>query len=540
MDTPMDRRSDEERRLAESGHHCPSCDAAAHRRPEPAAGNALTRRALLQFGGALGVGALVAHSGIAGAARLAERAFDLSGATRTAAVWDPAWPPVRVVTRAGWGCDERRRESGQVYDAQIDKIVVHHTATPNGADAAATVRGVFNYHVSGEYIDIAYHWLIGPDGTVYEGRWARDYPNGTPHVGENEAGQNVRGGHALGHNTNTIGIALLGTFTSARPTDAAVRSLVRLIAWKCARWGIDPLGSTSYLNGFGQTETFPNICGHRDVRSTECPGNGLATLLPAVRGYVQHELQHGISGYWMIDRSGDFRRFGDVAKVGGPPVGGPNNWIDALGHPSGRGYWLLDSAGTVGAFGAAQHYGNLPAGSPAAVAMATTPAGKGYWIAGVDGRVSAFGRARSFGSVRAGSLSAPVRAIVPTPSGKGYHVVAGDGAVLSFGDALFRGSASRTELDSPVVGMARTPTGTGYWLVCRSGRVLPFGDARPLGWRPQREAVRGIVASLTGKGYAVFTRDGHLERYGDFPDHGDAQGLLGDTIGVAGRFAPVD
>ena len=77
------------------------------------------------------------------------------------------------------GCNEALRKPGQSYDSVVEKIVVHHTVTPNNpSDPAAVVRSVYEYNVSGVYIDIAYHFLIDQNGRIYEGRWAQNYPAG--------------------------------------------------------------------------------------------------------------------------------------------------------------------------------------------------------------------------------------------------------------------------------------------------------------------------------------------------------------------------
>ena len=101
----------------------------------------------------------------------------------------------RVVSRAAWGAHEglRRRPAG--YDATVRSVVVHHTATTaQGRTPAQQVRAIYEEQLSRGYGDVAYHWLITDDGTVFEGRWAQDYPVGQLHDGEDRHGNNVRGG----------------------------------------------------------------------------------------------------------------------------------------------------------------------------------------------------------------------------------------------------------------------------------------------------------------------------------------------------------
>ena len=92
-------------------------------------------------------------------------------------------PP--LVTRAQWGANEGLRKPGLSYDTSVSKIIVHHTGTPNDiTDYSGLCRSILANETAGEYIDIAYNWLIDPNGRIYEGRWAQDYPAGSPHTGE--------------------------------------------------------------------------------------------------------------------------------------------------------------------------------------------------------------------------------------------------------------------------------------------------------------------------------------------------------------------
>ncbi len=459
----------------------------------------LSRRAVLGIGGAAGAAAVVVPQlGSFGSARaLADD--QVAPAPRIARV--PDWPVPPVVTRAQWGADESIREGGQIYDDAVEKIVVHHTVTPNHpADPSSTVRGVYRYHVSGEYIDIAYNWVIDEQGRIYEGRWARDYPEGAAHTGELFSEQ-VRGGHAYMHNTRTIGIAMLGTWTTLAPPAPAVNALENLIAWKCARWGIDPRGSSSYLRSDGVAEVLPNIIGHRDVRATTCPGDPLLALLPDLRERVAQRMQGGNAGYWIASSAGGVVSFGDLPDRGDlVRLGVRGEVVGIAAHGSGRGYWLL----------------------------------------GDDGGIFAFGRATFFGSTGGMRLYRPMVGMAATPSGKGYWLVASDGGIFSFGDARFFGSTGGMRLDRPMVGMAATPSGKGYWLVASDGGIFNFGDAAFHGsaqsHRLSAPAV-SVMATSTGGGYAVLSRAGGVYTFGDAPYFGGSAGRLRDAVGFAGRLS---
>lgn len=193
------------------------------------------------------------------------------------------YPKPSVVTRTEWGCPDGQDNShGISAYTTVTHLIVHHTATPNDAtDWAAEVRGIWELHIfTNGWSDIGYNYLIDPNGVIYEGR---------------AGGDNVQGAHFSCANANTMGVALLGTFIEAAPTEQALASLKYLLAWKCNQRDIYPLGTT-FHGGTGLE--LRNISGHRDGNSalpnsgacskgTECPGDMLYSMLPAIREGVR-------------------------------------------------------------------------------------------------------------------------------------------------------------------------------------------------------------------------------------------------------------
>lgn len=191
----------------------------------------------------------------------------------------------RIIPRAGWGADESLR-----FDADGDEIwppeytepraqIVHHTVSANDpVDPAAVLRSILYLHaVTRGWGDIGYNMLIDHRGNVFEGRFGGERP-----------GRIVQGGHARQYNTNSIGVALLGTFTDAgvRPSAAAEAALVELLAAKGVRYGIDPQAPVT-LQG---TAFAHRVFGHRDAISTACPGQGLYDLLGGIRAAVARRM----------------------------------------------------------------------------------------------------------------------------------------------------------------------------------------------------------------------------------------------------------
>jgi uncharacterized protein (TIGR03437 family) len=185
------------------------------------------------------------------------------------------YPKPPVVTRTEWGCpDGQVTTHGSLSYTTVTHLIVHHTAMGNetpGSDWATIMRSIWNFHVFERgWADIGYNYLIDPNGVIYEGR---------------SGGDNVVGAHFSGVNGGTIGVAMLGTFTSATPTVEALNSLKKILAWKSDQRGLDPEGTSLHAASQLNLKT---ISGHRDgPGSTECPGDALYPLLPTIRKDVK-------------------------------------------------------------------------------------------------------------------------------------------------------------------------------------------------------------------------------------------------------------
>jgi len=452
----------------------------------------------------------------------------VSSTTTTTVKAKPKVAQPDIVTRAEWGADESIRKNNQKY-APITKLFVHHTVTsPDGEDPdpAATVRAIYAYHVQGNgWDDIGYNFLIDAQGRVYEGRWARDYAPGEKPTGEDLNENGVVGAHVLNHNTGSAGVAMLGDFSNGEPTPEARAALIKLMAWKADRHGIDVTASDPFTSSDGVVSTFPNLAGHRDAGQTECPGDRLYPLLPGIREEVANFVTAVIgptNGYWTATADGRVIPFGSAESRGsmaGTTLSGAIVGMSLT--PSGEGYWLLGSDGGVFSFGDAKFYGstgNIKLNKPV-VRMAPTPTGKGYWFVASDGGIFSFGDAKFYGSTGNIKLNKPVVGMASTPSGKGYWLVASDGGIFAFGDAVFSGSTGNLTLNKPVASMAPNPTGKGYWLVASDGGLFAFGvpyfgsvaAAKP-------DKYSGAVqmrATRTGKGYYIADANGGIAIFGD-------------------------
>jgi N-acetylmuramoyl-L-alanine amidase len=201
-------------------------------------------------------------------------------------------PQPDMVGRAKWGA---KRDSGGCKPrtdpayGEVRAATVHHTVTANGYsrdDAPGIVLGICRFHRNGNgWNDIGYNFLVDRFGDVYVGRSG----------GVKKA---VVGAHAQGYNSQTTGIASIGTHSSSPISDRAEDAFVSVIAWKLALHGTKAAGRTWLVSGGGEVNRFPNgkkvevkrVFGHRRVNQTECPGRELNSILTRIQARAQDRI----------------------------------------------------------------------------------------------------------------------------------------------------------------------------------------------------------------------------------------------------------
>jgi len=161
-----------------------------------------------------------------------------------------AKPP--VVTRAEWG--SKAQQIPQDRKQVPEWVTIHHAGElwHKNEDPAEFVRKM---QVWGQnrpklekpprdtyWPDLPYHFLIAPDGRIFEGRPVEYEP-------ESNTKYPLRG---------NIGIEMMGDFNVQRPTVEQIKACVKLTAWLCDQHKID-------LN---------HVRTHQDAapNQTDCPG----------------------------------------------------------------------------------------------------------------------------------------------------------------------------------------------------------------------------------------------------------------------------
>jgi N-acetylmuramoyl-L-alanine amidase len=122
---------------------------------------------------------------------------------------------------------------------EINKIIVHCSATPEGRDVSTDE--IRQWHLDRGWSDIGYHFVVELDGTVCDGRPVE-----------------VAGAHARGQNADSIGVCYVGGVdedgeAQDTRTEEQKEALVELLRDLKANYGN------------------PVIYSHRDFSNKACP-----------------------------------------------------------------------------------------------------------------------------------------------------------------------------------------------------------------------------------------------------------------------------
>jgi hypothetical protein len=200
-----------------------------------------------------------------------------------------------IVSRSGWGADEKIRTWDPEYAPTIKAATIHHTADGNGYTATqvpAIMRSIYAYHTKTRgWGDIGYNVIVDKFGRIFEGRYGG-------------LTSTVVGAHAGGFNTGTFGVSMLGNYAQTDTPQAMLNSVADVIAWKLGLYGVDPDGRTQLTSGGGGTSkyakgavvTLPTIFAHREVGSTTCPGQYAFNRMGQIRSMVTARMASSVGG----------------------------------------------------------------------------------------------------------------------------------------------------------------------------------------------------------------------------------------------------
>ncbi len=172
---------------------------------------------------------------------------------------------------ASWGA-RPARGAITMLNRRPKGIVIHHTASANVADtslahAKRLARSIQDFHMGPRrnWMDTGQHFTVSRGGHILEGRH-RSLEAATAGL------RHVLGAHAgSACNADYVGIENEGTYMTGLPPAAQWGSLVQLCVWLCNQYGMSS----------------DDIIGHRQCKSTDCPGDRFFAQLGQLRQDVE-------------------------------------------------------------------------------------------------------------------------------------------------------------------------------------------------------------------------------------------------------------
>lgn len=167
-------------------------------------------------------------------------------------------PEVAITLRSAWNAAEPKP-----YKVHVPvQITIHHEGTKleMTADAAKKIKNIQTWGMGPDrkWADIPYHFLIAPNGTIYEGRDVFS-------TGETATEYDPTG-HLL--------ITCLGNLEEQEVPEQQLISLIRLIAYCSKKYNLSP----------------KTLASHKDYSTqTTCPGKNLYKYLE--NGYIKAEVK---------------------------------------------------------------------------------------------------------------------------------------------------------------------------------------------------------------------------------------------------------
>ncbi|XP_049962046.1 uncharacterized protein LOC126482114 [Schistocerca serialis cubense] len=157
---------------------------------------------------------------------------------------------LQVVSRKEW-LAEPPSQPVDVVEGPLDLVIINHTASLSSETPALNMillRRIQLMHMEGQgWFDIAYNFLVGMDGVVYEGR-----------------GWGIVGSHTKNYNAASVGVAFIGHFMQELPSPEAVASL-----WRLLEQGVR----------LGHLSPDYRILGYCQCRPSESPGRAFFSLI---------------------------------------------------------------------------------------------------------------------------------------------------------------------------------------------------------------------------------------------------------------------
>lgn len=182
---------------------------------------------------------------------------------------------MRIITRAEWGATA---PTGPPMKLPVAELWLHHSVTPLTSDPIEDMKAVERVGVS-RFGRFSYSWAYHAKARVLL-----------------EGAGNTVGAHTAGRNSTSLGLVLIGNFDTLELSDDNVADLRWAIAWLISGNRLRP---GAYPTG-----------GHRDLKSTACPGGHAYARLSDIRAASSNQREDD-----------DMIRIVNLTDPGNPGVG---------------------------------------------------------------------------------------------------------------------------------------------------------------------------------------------------------------------------
>jgi hypothetical protein len=411
----------------------------------------------------------------------------LAGANRavTGLLSAEADPQPTINPRSSWGasnCPPRRAASYGSVKASF----IHHTVNANNytsSQVPVMILSICRYHRNTNgWDDIGYNFLVDKYGRLWEGRAG----------GIDKA---VIGAHTLGYNSESTGIANLGTNTSVQATSVSLDAMAKLIRWKLPLHGQPTEGTVTLTSGGGSGNRYPagtrvtfnRISGHRDAFNTTCPGDALYAQLPdlrrrsdrppaAPRGLTATAGSSGIALDWADNSEPDLSGYEiyRATTAGGPYTQISTNRVSASSYTDASVsegtayYYIVKAADKANQLSVASNEASATAGQAPTYrdVVYNTSGLRSYWRLGESSGTTALDEKGAYPGVYAGGVS-----------------LAQPGALTSDPNTAARFDGTDDEMTAGGPGLALTTTGTiEGWFYWEAGTSLLRDTTGSGGW----------------------------------------------------------
>lgn len=169
----------------------------------------------------------------------------------------PQLPATGVIARTNWTREQPRWKLSRPMNG-VGLITVHHDALNASGmrgygSSVQRLNSVRRSHLDRgpTWVDIGYHYIIDPEGRVWEGRPV-----------------SIEGAHVANTNDHNLGIMCMGNFNEHRPTQAQLNTLDSFVAAQMRAYRV-PMA---------------RVYTHQEIGKSECPGRNLQNYMNQTRG----------------------------------------------------------------------------------------------------------------------------------------------------------------------------------------------------------------------------------------------------------------